>query len=132
MAKVKSKMKLKVDGVDDIVKALAKADEDLQKELHNLVAEAAEIVFRRADANVPIKSGAARRSLKIEVGKNKQGVFYANVVIGGEPFYITFYELGTSRQPPRPIMRPALDKSKREIRKHLIDGLTKALEKQGK
>ncbi len=131
----RSNMRLKVEGADEILKALERADTAIQKELHDLVSEAAEIVFRRADADVPIKSGAARSSLKIETGKNKNGVFYANVEIGGhdpEPFYITFYELGTSRQPPRPFMRPALDKSKNEIRQHLIQGLTAALNRQGK
>lgn len=135
--RLKSNMRLKVDGVDDIVKALQEADDALQEELNDLVAEAAEIVFREADARAPIKTGKARNTLRIEVGKNSKGVFYANVVIGNgtgkeDPYYITFYELGTSRQPARPFMRPALDKSKAKIRKHLVEGLRAALARQGR
>ena len=127
-----SRMRLKVEGVDEILEALRKADKALQEELHDLISEAAEIVFREADANVPIKSGKARASLKIKTGKTRNGTFYANVTVGGETFYITFYELGNSRQPPRPFMRPALDKSRAKIRQHLIEGLRAAIERQGK
>lgn len=132
-----SRMRLKVDGVDDIVNALQKADDELQRSLHDLISEAAEIVFREADARVPIKSGKSRNTLRIEVGKKGKGVFYANVVVGDgtgkeDPYYITFYELGTSRQPPRPFMRPSLDKSKTKIRAHLVEGLRAAIARQGR
>lgn len=132
-----SRMRLRVEGVEEIIRALQQADEQLQKELHDLISECAEIVFREADSRVPILSGKARHTLRIEVGKNRNGVFYANVVIGNgtgknEPFYITFYELGTSRQEPRPFMRPSLDKSRRKIRQHLIEGLRAAIARQGR
>src|SRR5690625_3462600 len=83
-------VKVKVEGVEDILKALRKADEELKNELHNIISEAAEIVFREADARVPIgKTEKARESLRIETGTDKGGFFYANVVVGGkEAFYI--------------------------------------------
>lgn len=129
-----SNVRLKVEGVEDILKALRKADEDMQKELHDIVSEAAEIVFREADARVPILSGASRESLRIETGFTKSGLFYANVVVGNHDtaFYITFYELGTSRQPPRPFMRPALDSERSEIRNYMISRLRELIDKQGK
>ena len=136
MAKKKfSKMRLKVEGVDEVVKALRQANAEIEKELRDLISEAAEIVFREADSRVPIKSGKARHTLRIEIGEGKRG-FYANVVIGNgigkeDPFYITFYEFGTSRQPPRPFMRPSLDKSKTKIRKLLVEGLRRIVESQG-
>lgn len=128
------KMRLKVDGVDDILKALEKADQELQNELHNIVAEAIEIVFKEADATVPIgKTHKTRDSLKIETGFNNSGIFYANVVVGGgDAFYVSFYELGNSRQPPRPFLRPALDKSKSEIRDYMVKRLQEVISRQGK
>lgn len=127
-------MRLKVEGADDILKALKKADEDLQREMNNIVAEAVEIVFGEADSRVPIKTGAARDSLKIETGVNGRGVFYANVTVGDNKttYYVTFYELGTSRQPPRPFMRPSLDGKRNEIRKYMIKRLKEVIERQGK
>lgn len=133
-----SRMRIKVEGVNDIIAAMREADSEIQRELRDLVAEAAEIVFRAADANVPILSGKARATLEIEIGENKKGQYYASVVVGsksgsspGTPFYITFYELGTSRQEPRPFMRPALDKNKAKIRKHIVEGLKAIIARQG-
>src|SRR5699024_4674677 len=125
MARRNSNMRIKVEGVEDVLKALRKADEDLKREMHNIVAEAVEIVFREADARVPILSGASRESLRIETGFNNDGYFYANVTVGDKhtTYYITFYELGTSRQPPRPFMRPSLDSKKSEIRNYMIKRL---------
>ncbi|CRK80307.1 HK97-gp10 family putative phage morphogenesis protein [Neobacillus massiliamazoniensis] len=134
--RLNNRMRVRVEGIDDIVRALQRADEELKKELHDLISECAEIVFREADARVPIKSSKSRNTLRIEIGEGKRG-YYANVVVGNgtgkaDPYYITFYELGTSRQPPRPFMRPSLDKSKSKIRTRLIEGLRAAIERQGR
>lgn len=127
-------LRIKVEGVEDVLKALRKADEDLKREMHNIVAEAVEIVFREADAKVPILSGAARDSLRIETGFNSDGLYYANVTVGDKAttYYIVFYELGTSRQPPRPFMRPSLDGKRNEIRKYMIKRLKEVIDRQGK
>lgn len=135
MARRNRNMRIKVEGVEDVLKALRKADEDLKREMHNIVAEAVEIVFREADARVPIgETGKARESLRIETGFNNDGYFYANVTVGDQAttYYITFYELGTSRQPPRPFMRPSLDSKKSEIRNYMIKRLKEVIERQGK
>lgn len=128
-----SNTKIKVEGVEDVIKALERADKEMQHELRNIVSEAVELVFREADARIPIKSGKARGSLKIETGFNNKGVFYANVVVGGsETYYITFYELGSSRQPPRPFLRPSLDGKRNEIRRYMISEIQKVIARQGK
>lgn len=136
MAKRNQNMRLRVEGADGIVQAMRRADKETEKALNDLVSEAIEIVFREADARAPIGSTSrVRNSLRIETGKDNKGMFFANVVVGkreGEKtdtsgFYVTFYELGSSRQPPRPFMRPALDKSKYRVRKYLIDGLRRVI-----
>jgi HK97 gp10 family phage protein len=133
-------MRLKVDGVDDVIKALREADEEIQKALKELISEAAEIVFREADARVPIgETERTRHSLRIEIGQLKSGAYYANVVVGarqGETtetsaFYVTFYEYGSTHQDKRPFMRPALDKSRARVRKLLTEGLQKIIAKMG-
>ncbi|GAE27025.1 hypothetical protein JCM9140_3136 [Halalkalibacter wakoensis JCM 9140] len=137
MARRNMRTRIKVEGAEDVIRALQKANAEMERELRNLISEAAEIVFREADARVPIKSSKARNTLRIEIGETRKGYFYANVVIGDgtgkeDPFYIAFYELGTSRQPARPFMRPSLDKSRRKIRQHLIAGLRSVIAKQGR
>lgn len=126
-------MRLKVENAGEILDALTKADEALKKELHDIVSEAAEIVFREADARVPVRTGKARESLRITTGFTKNGYFHATIVVGGEEaFYITFYELGTSRQPPRPFLRPSLDATRAQVRRHMISRLQEVIERQGK
>lgn len=129
----RSSMRVKVENADEIIKALENADEALRNELHNIISEAAEIVFREADARVPIKTGAARESLRIKTGFTKDGFFHATIVVGGDStYYITFYELGTSRQPPRPFLRPSLDNTRSQVRQYMIKRLREVIAKQGK
>ena len=134
MAKKFSRMRLKVEGADQVIRAMQRADKAIQKELHDLISQAAELVFREADARAPIgRTGRTRFSIRIETGTSKRGNFFANVVVGareGESmqtsaFYVTFYELGSSRQPARPFLRPALDKCRPRIRRMLQQGLAK-------
>ena len=129
-----SRMRLKVEGAEQVVQAMQRADKAIRKQLHDLISEAAELVFREADARAPIgPTGRTRFSLRIEIGTSKRGNFYANVVVGAQDgestktsaFYVTFYELGSSRQPARPFLRPALDKCRPRIRRMLQEGLAK-------
>jgi HK97 gp10 family phage protein len=137
-AKKWSRMRLKVEGAEQVIKAMQEVDKEMQKALHDLISEAAELVFREADARAPIgPTGRTRFSIRIEIGTSKRGNYYANVVVGAKDgestetsaFYVTFYELGTSKQPPRPFMRPALDKSRPRIRRLLQEGLAKIINK---
>lgn len=137
--KVRSRTFIRVDGADEVIRQIKKANDKITKEIRDLISKAAEIVFREADSRSPIRTGKARLSLEINVGTAKDGSFYANVTIGarlGEvvetaPFYVTFYEYGTSRQPPRPFMRPAMDKSRARVRKLLIEGVRAVVERVG-
>lgn len=133
-----SKMRLKVEGADQVIRAMRQADKETEKALHDLISQAAELVFREADARAPIgRTERTRFSLRIQTGVTKKGNFYANVVVGAKDgdttaasaFYVTFYELGSSRQPPRPFLRPAYDKCRARIRKLLQDGLAKIINK---
>lgn len=139
MARRNAGMRIRVDGINEVIRALQEANSAIEKELRDLISECAELVFRTADANIPIDTSRARYSLKIDVGENNKGLFYAQVIVGsssgankGTPFYITFHELGSSRQPAKPFMRPALTKNKAKIRKRLIEGLKGIIEAQGR
>ncbi|XID91037.1 HK97-gp10 family putative phage morphogenesis protein [Paenibacillaceae bacterium WGS1546] len=136
-----SNTRIRVDGAEDVIRALQEADEEIKKKINDLIAEAAEIVFREADARAPVgETEKTRFSLRIETGISKKGNFYANVIIGarkGETtaesaFYVTFYEYGSSRQPPRPFMRPSMDKSRAKIRTLLREGLAKVIQDLGR
>lgn len=140
MARRNSRTNIRVDGADEVIRQIKRANAEITKEIRDLISQAAEIVFREADSRVPIgETGKTRFSLEINIGTSKKGDFYANVTVGarrGEnvataPFYVTFYEYGSSHQPPRPFMRPSMDKSRAKVRKLLIEGVKAVVERVG-
>ena len=97
--------------------------------------EAAKVVLRYAKSNVPVDSGALKKSLKVKAmkrsRKNKDQVG-STVITGidtmkafvGDQFYGQFIEFGWtlrdgSEEPPRPFLRPALWDNKVEIHRGL-------------
>lgn len=70
--------RIEVVGVRDLQKALRQIDRDLPRELAAGLAEAAEIVAVHARRKVPVRSGAARGSIKPR--KEQRG---ASLAVGG-------------------------------------------------
>lgn len=54
---------------------------------------------RHARSSIDVKQGRDRRGVYVDVGPTRKG------------FWLAFYEFGTSRQPPRPFMRPAIERA---------------------
>ncbi|AIQ69538.1 HK97-gp10 family putative phage morphogenesis protein [Paenibacillus graminis] len=140
MARRTTRSNIRVDGAEEIIRQIKRANAEITKEIRDLISQAAEIVFREADSRVPIgETGKTRFSLEINIGTSKKGNFYANVTVGARrgdvsasaPFYVTFYEYGSSHQPPRPFMRPSMDKSRAKVRKLLIEGVKAVVERVG-
>ena len=65
-------------------------------------------------ATAPVSTGKriarrhARSSIEVKQGRDRRG-FFADVGPTRKGFWLAFYEFGTSKQPPRPFMRPAFD-----------------------
>lgn len=94
----------------------------------------------------PFLTGALKENFKLWIQRGKRGKF--SVVVGtkgeyalkkqglkgglnqGDQFYAAFYELGTSHQPARPFMRPALDNNKSLIIRIFSDKLAKEIIKE--
>ncbi|ASA22084.1 HK97-gp10 family putative phage morphogenesis protein [Paenibacillus donghaensis] len=140
MVRRTSRSNIRVDGAEEVIRQLKRANAEITKEIRDLISQAAEIVFREADSRAPIgATGNTRFSLEINIGTSKKGAFYANVTVGARkgdlsasaPFYVTFYEYGSSHQPPRPFMRPSMDKSRAKVRKLLIEGVKAVVERVG-
>jgi len=108
------------------------------KELRGTARKAMEVVHRRAVAGVPVGNiphktykgnrvfgGFAKRSIRLVAFVDKKnGTAVALVGPRREAFYATqFIELGTSKMPARPWLRPALQGSQNavltEIKQHL-------------
>lgn len=54
---------------------------------------------RHARASIDVKRGRDSKGVYVDVGPTRKG------------FWLAFYEFGTSKQPPRPFMRPAIERA---------------------
>jgi HK97 gp10 family phage protein len=62
-------------------------------------------VERAAKIGCPVDTGRLRASIVTAIGEDGRGLF---VDIGTDVVYAPYVELGTSRQPGQPFLRPAL------------------------
>jgi HK97 gp10 family phage protein len=65
-------------------------------------------VRERATASAPRRTGEGAASIDYESGVDAYGAF-VNVGWDNDHFYMLFVEVGTSRMPARPFLRPALE-----------------------
>lgn len=73
-------------------------------EARRAVTAAGEEAAQNAAGLAPRESGKMADSIEATPGANTKGPF-SDVTV--EPFYSTFVEFGTSRQPARPFIRPS-------------------------
>lgn len=72
----------------------------------------ARAVQSAAQRYAPVDTGTLRDSINIEYGKNEDDIW---ADIGTDVFYAGYQELGTSRNPPHPFLRPALVEAMAEL-----------------
>ncbi len=123
---------IRVEGLREFQRALKEMDGESQKKLRLVLNDAAELVVDRARRNVPVKTGGARKSIRVSSSQRE-----ARVKAGGArvPYY-GFLDYGgkTGRWPNgthrRPFERdgrylyPAYYAERRSILERLERGLT--------
>lgn len=96
-----------ISGMRELDLALSSFPEKLQrKALANSLRAAGRVIRNIARQNVPVKSGALSRSIRVTI-KRKQGVMIARIIAGrrakkGDPFYAWMVEGGTKAHEIRP------------------------------
>ena len=139
MAKRKAGGGVQLDLIgDEAVQRKFKALEGkLQKKFaRKSMRKAAKVIQKEAKARVPTgKTGMLKKNIKVRSAKRSRSRIGINVVVGegwytGEQFYGAFVELGTSKQPARPFMRPALEDKRDEARRVLVDELQDLIQKE--
>ena len=98
--------------------------------------KAAKVIQKEAKARAPVESGDLKKNIKVKAAQRSRSRIGVNVVVGegwytGEQFYGAFIELGTSKQPARPFMRPALEDKRDEARGVLVDELQELIAAEG-
>lgn len=95
------RLELDHDAIQDLER-----DDDLVEEA---ILAVANVILAIALSKVPRLTGAGAASLHAVVERDPDGRLVAYVTWGPAAFYLLFVELGTSRMPARPFLRPALD-----------------------
>jgi len=120
-------------GDKELQKQLLALSPKIQKKLYrSSMRKAMKPVLSAAKNNVPVFSGALKGSLKIRSAKRKRGRIRIEVrttdgFFKGDEFYGGFMELGTSKLPARPFLRPALQEKESIVIATLISEIRKLL-----
>lgn len=122
----------RLEGTEELTRKLRRMTDEVRADkLMEATHPGADLLLREMRAKAPVRTGRGRRNLdKAEVSA-RSSPSKAEIDVGpaGEGFYLIFSEIGTSRQPATPFMRPALDQSRGAIvtavRKALAVGILK-------
>lgn len=138
----------RLEGVGDLTAKLNELGVKLAaKELRGVARDALELAEHRARARMPqgsephktytgrlVSPGYALSTLHIETRLNKRsGAAEAILGVAGEAFYATaFVELGTSRTPAQPWLRPSFEEAEDPMLKQIGKSLFERIEKTRK
>lgn len=138
---------VKIDGLDRLVSALDKMGDTIMPAMSDAAWQGAQAVLDRARANLASfhGNGDLSRSLHVSRGKLKRGTYFVACYVTWNDDvrdYAAPLELGhyirltnrgpvVGRVPQHPFLRPAADKSKRDIANWMIDAINKEIEKLG-
>lgn len=123
MAKRRSGFSVDMTGMEELFNQLDSLGEDASKALKEAVMKGAEIVREDASRRAPRRTGKLSQSIIIESAEVEPD--YVSVKIGPnkEAFYGRFVEMGTSKMPAKPFLRPAWDANKENVKKIISDEL---------
>ena len=130
-------LEIEIKGIKELAKNIDSLGKNFARStLRTALRNAAKPVVGRAKAKVPVATGDLKRSLAAVVKVDRDGVGIARVGArrggGFRGYHVHLVELGTSQQPARPFLRPALDdaESQGEVRDAFIMALNNTIEKR--
>lgn len=102
---------LKIEGLADLHKVLQTLPEELEKKvLRNALRAGASVMKKAAQDQVPVESGALRKSIKVKTSARKGRYrLKANIVAGDKgAYYAHMVEFGTAEHMIKPAKKKAL------------------------
>lgn len=126
--------------LSDDLKALSKAESN--QVLRKATSAGANVLKKQIVNNAPVSSGNLKKSIYVSTKASSSGFVTSSVDIRGRkrpnknkkpdgksyPFYWRFVELGTSRMPPTPFIRPAYAAKEKEATELILSVFNKALD----
>jgi HK97 gp10 family phage protein len=101
-----AKSDIQIEGLDGVLKQLDGAPKDALARLRPVVEKHTQAMFTKATADVPVRDGILKGSIKAEIAEGAVWVF--GRVRAAAP-HAHLIEYGTVRAPEQPFLRPAYE-----------------------
>jgi len=107
----------KVEGLESLKRKLEALPKDLEAKAYRAgLLAGGRVIVKRAQAAAPVRTGKLRKSVAVAAVREQGTRFVAAVDVGFRKagWYGGLVELGTSKVPARPFLRPALEEGSTE------------------
>lgn len=95
-----------VSDLKKLATELRNVRKDVTADTLKITRDSGERIQKKAKATAPVETGELRNSIKVSKSRSRQNI---SVTVTAESDHAVFQEFGTTRNPPRPFMRPALE-----------------------
>lgn len=120
-------MNIKVEfNASDLYKKLNQLNKSVKDKLDKAMIEAGIDTQREAKIRVPVRTGALRNSIMVQIEKGAQGSIF--VTVGAFMPYASYVEYGTRFQKAKPYLMPAYEKARKKLESRLLE-IEKEIEK---
>lgn len=120
---------VKIEGLEDFARTMKSLGLSVEKELSEIIENAAQIVVDSAKAKVPVDTGELRDSIGNNKAEIKDHAAECIVGVDKEALHAHFIEFGTSKSAAQPFMRPAVKESKPAVDHQVSKDLRAILER---
>ena len=107
---------------EKVLRDITNLGKNLRKAIEEALSSSAKLVKKEAIPLVRTRTGKTRRSIKHSAGKSK-----LEAHVGSNWFVSRFIDRGTKKMRAYPFLRPALEKSKSNIRQFFVDAINRAI-----
>jgi len=140
---VEEGMVLEIEGLEELLKALAKYPKQSDKMLKEALVPGLAMIASDAKKRAPVDTGRLMSSIGAKAdhvyrGKPAPGILETKKVgseivgrVGSAVVYAAYQEYGTRYQPGKPYLRPALKATKDKVVKEIEKRIAKVLKKLG-
>lgn len=103
-------LRVRIEGLDVYDKRLKELDRRTSGNiLRKAIREGMNVLKKEAKSRVPVRTGRLKKGIHVKVTLKKRGECYGKLGMKRKVAYGVPVELGTSRMPARPFLRPAAD-----------------------
>lgn len=122
------KVSSSVHGAKRLAEELKKMGENAKDILSKAASVGGQIALEDAIRNCPVRTGALRDSLKIQVTKQSETKAEVTIDYDKSLRYGTFVELGARGKPANPFLRSAVDNNIQKINEAITESVVKGVD----